>query len=151
MQRILVVHSTQDSGVDNRIELMARNPQLSGFDFQHAYFILPSDEDALRIMKPRELLENNQRVIGLRLQEQIDSFAPDLVVLHTGIAFYIATQVVLRIFDRLKRDNPQLVFALQKGTMYDQVAPTLGSDFISIIELTFAKTPDVQAIVDRMF
>jgi hypothetical protein len=151
MQRILVVHSTHDTGVDKRIELMARNPQLSGLDFHHVYFILPSDEEAMKTMKPQELLKRNEHAIRLRLQRQIEMTAPDLVVLHTGVVFSFSPEVILRIFGRLKSDNPQLLFAIQKGTIYDQVSPTLGPYFSSSIDLTFDKTPEVQAIVDRMF
>lgn len=151
VQSILVIHSTLDDSVRDRIRAMELNADLRDFQLHHTYFFTPSDATALSLMKPQEFLAHNEFALTRRFHQLIASTNPDLVVLHTGVAFYIAPFTVLSIFETLKRTNPGRTFAIQKGHMYTNVIASEGPAVSRNVRQIFDQTPEVQDVVDRLF
>jgi hypothetical protein len=71
MRRILVIHSTSDQGVDDRIAAMAKKPELAECEFHHLTFIRPEDAEELSQLKPSEFLRLNESKIFQRIEAQI--------------------------------------------------------------------------------
>lgn len=151
MQRILVVHSTSDPGVDDRIAAMVKKPELAGYELHHAYFIRPEDGPELSRLKPSEFLSQNEmRILG-RIEREINATKSELVVLHSGIALSIAPQSVMTIFSELKSRQPQLRFAIQQNALLDQLLESQSSHFASQIDEIFDRGPQISNLVKLMF
>ncbi len=148
MRRILVIHSTSDPGVEDRIARMAAKPELAAYQFQHIYFFLPEyarqAERDMRV-RPGEFLEENQASIRQRMTRQIEVTEPEMIVVHNGIAFTMAPMAVLNIISELKARFPQMKFAMQDGPA---LADTL---FANQIQQIFDLSPETQEIVKSMF
>jgi len=155
VRSVLVIHSTQDESVDDRIRAMANDPELKNVSWHHTYFILRGDGEAFSSMRPPEFLEQNQDVILRRFSDLAESANPDLIVLHTGVAFYIAPSTVLSIMHSLKQKFPGPTFAIQKGRMFSNVLTS--RDHNVRYEVNFAvnrifdQSPEVQQFVDGLF
>jgi hypothetical protein len=147
MRRILVVHSTSDPAVDDRISAMAKRPELAEYELHHATFIRPEDEAELSQVKPSEFLRRNELRILSRLDRQIQSTKSDLIILHSGIAFSIAPEAILSIFSELKTKHPQLKFGIQQNVIFDDMLVR----FPSQIEKIFDRSPEITDLVKVMF
>jgi hypothetical protein len=151
IHRILITHSTQDPAVDDRIAAIAKNPALANNEFHHTYFITPQDEEALSIQRPQDFLRENEPRLALKFEREIEINSIDLLVLHSGVAFYIAPQTVLSIFETLKDKHPQLKLGLQKGFFLDQVLNSEGPAFANRLDTIFDQAPEIQSIIKLLF
>jgi hypothetical protein len=151
MRRILVIHSTSDPGVDDRIAAMAKNPELVECEFHHLTFIRPEDAEELSQLKPSEFLRHNESKIFQRIEAQIKAEKPEMVVLHSGVAFSIAPQTVISIFSMLKSRHPQLKFAIQENVILNHLLESQGGHFTRQIDEIFDRGPEIKNIVKLMF
>jgi hypothetical protein len=151
MRQILVIHSTSDPGVDDRIAAMAKKPELAECEFHHATFIRPVDADELSRLKPSEFLQLNESKLFQRIEAQIKAEKPEMVVLHSGIVFSIAPQTVISIFSMLKSRHPQLKFAIQQNVILNHLLESQGSHFTRQIDEIFDRDPEIENIVKFMF
>lgn len=151
MRRILVVHSTSDPGVDDRIAAMAKKPELAECEFHHATFIRPEDAEELSRLKPSEFLRQNEPKLFRRINGQIEAEKPEMVVLHSGIAFSIAPQTVMSIFSELKGSHPQLTFGIQENATFDRVLESQGFLFALKIDEIFDRGSEIKNLVKLMF
>jgi hypothetical protein len=147
MRRILVVHSTSDPSVDDRISAMAWKPELAEYELHHATFIRPEDAEELSRQKPSEFLHSNELKILRRLEREIEAKKPELVVLHSGLAFSIAPQTILSIFSELKRSHPEMEFGIQENAVLDEML----ARFPRQIDAVFDRGPEIKNIVKFMF
>jgi hypothetical protein len=151
MRRILVVHSTSDPAVDDRISAMAKKPELAECEFRHATFIRPEDGEELSRLKPSQFLQLNELRIFRRIELEIEATKPELVVLHSGVAFSIAPQTVMSIFSALKDIHPQLKFGIQENVILDHLIESQGIRFTRQIDEVFDRGPEIKNIVKLMF
>jgi hypothetical protein len=151
MREVLVIHSTSDLAVDDRITAMAKKPELAGCHLSHAYFILPQDGPAMRDIKPGEFLKQNRGRIVERFAKQIEETKSELVVLHSGIAFWMAPQTVLDIFMILRRRFPDLKFGIQDNSLRTSVIEEQGRLFQHEIEQLFDFSSETTDLIKLMF
>jgi hypothetical protein len=151
MRRILVVHSTSDPGVDDRIAAMAKKPELAECEFHHETFIRPEDEEELSQLKPSEFLQRNEPKIFQRIEARVKAEKPEMVVLHSGVAFSIAPQTVMSIFSMLKSRHPQLKFAVQENVILNHLLESQGGYFTRQIDEIFDRSPEIKNIINLMF
>ena len=147
MRRILVVHSTSDPAVDDRISAMAKKSELAGYELHHATFFRPEDEHELSQIKPSEFLRRNELRILSRLDRQIAATKSDLIILHSGIAFSIAPETILSIFSELKTKHPERKFGIQRNVIFDDMLVR----FPRQIEGIFDQSPEITNLVKAMF
>jgi hypothetical protein len=154
MRRILVIHSTSDSSVDDRIARMAAKPELAAYEFHHIYFFLPEFAREMEFdtrIKPGEFLDQNQLRILQRMTRQIETTQAEMIVLHTGIAFTIAPLAVLNILAELKSRFPQLRFAIQEGPALEGMLSAESTRFGDQVQRIFDRSPETQNILKHMF
>ena len=151
MRSILVIHTTQDESVHDRIRAMELNPDLRDLRIYHTFLFTPADADALRLVSPHEFLEHHEFALTRRFHLNIACANPDLVVLDTGVGFCIAPYTVLSIIETLKKTNPRRTFAIQKGQMYFNVLAAEGATLSRKVHQLFNETPELQDLVERLF
>jgi archaellum biogenesis protein FlaJ (TadC family) len=154
MGRILVIHSTSDSNVDDRIVRMAAKPELTAYEFKHIYFFLPEYAQEIEKsskIRPGEFLDQYQSRILQRMTQQIEFTQPEMIVLHTGIAFTMAPIAVLNILSGLKSRFPQLKFAIQEGKVLEGTLSAEGPRFADQVRQIFDRSPETQDILKHMF
>ena len=155
MRRILVIPSTSDSGVEDRIARMAAKPELAVYEFQHIYFFLPEYAQELELptssIKPGEFLDQNQLRILQRMTQQVEITHAEMIVMHTGIAFTMAPLAVLNIISKLKSRFPQMKFAIQEGPALESTLAAEGPRFTDQVRQIFDRSPETQEILKYMF
>lgn len=151
MRSILVIHTTQDDSVLDRIRTMELNPDLRDVTLHHTFFFTPEDSAALCLLKPQEFLEHNEYALVRRFHQLIASSNADIIVLHTGVAFYIAPFTVLSIFETLKNINPARTFAIQRGQMYSNVVAAEGPAITRKVAQIFSTTPELEELAHLLF
>lgn len=133
-RRVLLVHSFADAGMASRLEQIASDPRLDEVEFAHLAIVdhgrgsarvAEHDRLADLAMEPgasRSELER-RREDALReliceetkphLLELIESFRPDLMLLHGGTIFEAATGPLLQTLIDVRELHPALPFALE--------------------------------------
>ena len=99
--------------VDDRPYAQRRDPEFS----EYVDRMLPSD-------------------LYQRVRNKIESFAPDYIIVHVGIAFQVNRKLLLDVIDRIVRDHPQILCGIETR------AYVVGH---------FHSTPEIRAVEDLLF
>ena len=151
MRRILVIHTTRDGAVDDRIEAISKRPALADYTFHHAFIFVKGDISGLGDLKPSEFIQQNVLKIFNRLHQELQSTSPDVVLLHTGLAFSFAPQAIVSIFSRLKEENQQVRFGIQGGSVFDKVLAMEGIEFADRVFRLFDFGDDIEGLAKLVF
>lgn len=124
--RILILESINDKLSRDRAEILAHAPWLKEFTIDHCYAVSPTEEDleeATKFLGPRIMAElsvwesqgspvDYQDFLRM-LEEKISEFQPDIVLLHTGVAFHRHSELFLKALTEVKKRHPQLKLGYQ--------------------------------------
>ena len=94
MQKVLVVYSWDDATSQRRYQHHRQDPNIQAYNFEQCF--------ALASPGQRPEAEN----IFSRVSMAIDSFGPDVVLMHTGAAYHREPQELISCFIRLKEVYP---------------------------------------------
>lgn len=154
MVNVLLLHSVDDDSAQSRIRAIEARPGLEDYRFHHLFIFTPEDGEAMMrepSLKPSELLERNQEAIFGRLADWIGNFKPDLFLLHTGVAFTVAPDVILSVVSRLRRQFPALNFGIQEGFAFRQTVNAEGPSFAYRIDQMFTRSPELTDLMAKLF
>ena len=101
MKTVLIVNSIDDSITQKRIEIFKNSPLVSNYKIYHAFATRDLDVE----------LTLNELVFKLNLP--IKDYKPDIIVFHTGAAFYEQPQIFRETVIELKKQYPSIKFCYE--------------------------------------
>lgn len=104
--RVLFIESIVDDDVKERHDILNNSPRFSDYIFK---FFSAS---------PFVWLKDNSNELLNELRKKIDIFRPDIVFMHTGMAWRDNPQLLSDTFCQLKTVYPDLKFAIENSVEY---------------------------------
>jgi hypothetical protein len=177
-ERVVMIHSFADEGMEARLRQIASNPDLDSVRFEHLAVIDRSKGSAL--IAELDSLERFEHD-GLRqasghwgellarvLHEEVkpavldlvERFEPDVVLVHGGTVFRSATGPFLQVLTDVRELHPDLAFALEgrnewlermSGGEYGPFERRLITNQIRWVRQNFKEDADIDALVAAVF
>ncbi len=137
-QRILVLQSVLDGATLHRKKRMDQSPFLQGYMFRHFY--------VLRNVRQPTL---DQADLFERLATDIADFKPDIVIVHTGLAFRYFPKQIIATLRSIKTKFPNLRIAIQQH--HSKLSERLSVQEIAHLEDIFDDSDEARDLINNIF
>jgi hypothetical protein len=101
MPKVLILYSWDDEISQKRLAAQRSSPYLGGYDFEHS-FALKNESDKIE-----------EELIFQRTIDALDSFRPDVLLLHTGAAFHRDPEAFFRIAEKIHDHDHSLRLGIE--------------------------------------
>jgi hypothetical protein len=149
-QRILLLQSVQDRITDRRIWRIKNNPELKDYTIENFYAIELSnsqrEKDVDDMMMEVETQGINEDDLLKRLDLKIQSFQPEVLIIHGGFVFRKFPKIFLKVLSKLKTKFPTIRFGLQ-GQEYLDFRIDVFPEFKKIFEKSF----EMDILIKKIF
>lgn len=129
--KILIINSFPDSVTDDRIKAMSVSQRLKTFSLFHTYANLTTTQ-----------YKEEVDILVSRFKLDIEKYNPELIILHTGAAFYDMPENLIDSLSIIKQAFPHINIAYQNNPL-----PEYNLENYSF----FNKTEKYRKIVDKIF
>ena len=116
-QKIIILQSVQDSITFRREMRIQNSPFLQEYEFEHIYAIVLSPEQQ-RLPTELMMMQVDQNKLDgedllKRITAKLESFKPDILIIHSGFVFHRFPEEMLSVLKSLKTSYPTLRMGIQ--------------------------------------